>query len=194
MGLHPQLETLCFPEFPQCLLEGLPQPPEPGKGKLAPSVCPPTQPSPVPHGCHGATAVPAQPHSPPHDLRAFSLCSSFFPLGHGWAMAGPPSWPWPCGRGCTWGPLPGIPLSLLQPSPFHSPPPSCAWHCQPAKQEGVPGVWGTIYRGWGPLESSPVFLSPFPSPSFSGAAISADPLTPPMPAHPSLSMTFDLWC
>lgn len=74
---------------PQCLLEGLLQPPDSGKEKLAPSVCPPIQPSPSPTlvpQCHSCS-------SPAHT--SLPMTSSLFLLllllpsgpwlGHGWA-------------------------------------------------------------------------------------------------------------
>lgn len=169
VGLHPQLETLCFPEFPQCLFEGLPQPPEPGKGKLAPSVCPPTQPSPVPHGCHGTTAVPAQPHSPPHDLRAFSLCSSF-PLGHGWAMAGP-WWGLPAGPGHVGGAAPGghslgYPFPRFSPAHFTAHPPAALGTVSLPSRRECQG-FGARFMGAGdPLKAALFSLAPSPPPPF----------------------------
>lgn len=114
VGLNRQLgKTLCSPVFPS----GLPQPPDSGKRKRAPSVCLPTQPSP---NCTSAT-VPQlfqpSPYIPPHDLGASPLSAPPSPL---WATAGPSSWSWPVlGEGLhLGGPLLGHPFLSFSPAHF----------------------------------------------------------------------------
>lgn len=143
VGLNRQLgKTLCSPVFPP----GLPQPPDSGKRKRAPSVCPPARPSPSPTSATVPQLFQASPCIPPHDPGAFPLSAPPSPL---WATAGPPSWSWPVlGEGLHLGAPSRTPLSELQPSSFHSPlPAQLGTVCSPPSRGQWSGIWATAYGG-----------------------------------------------
>lgn len=184
MGLRRQPgRALCSPACP------------PGRASSAPrlrdeetgSFRPPAHPAlPQPRQCHGATAVPAQSIVPPHDLEPSPSLLLLLPSGSQLGFPAGLGLFW--GRGCTWGPLLGHPSLSFSRAHFAARSRLSVALCVAHQAGGSGQGFGPPVRRVGDLLEAALFSSaPSLLPLLSGAAISADPLTPPcLPTIPCL--------